>query len=648
MTKFKALFEPVKIGNKMVKNRFALPPMILGEATPDGYVTRNMIDRYRDIAEGGVGMMVVEGVAVNTPGSKGIGGLIARNNNLQGLANIATEVKLHGALAMMQVLHCGRQALPEANNGVQPVSVSDIPFWMGTKFAPTPRAATLEELEVIKQEFVNAAILAQNAGFDGIEVHCAHGYLLATFLSAKVNNREDEYGGSWEARMRYPLSVVQAIRESTEKNFIVGARISASYAIEGEPDIDDMSIFAKKLEEIGVDYISVSGGTYESHWKQSPPCYLKRNSNIEEAARIKKEVSVPILVAGGICYPEEANEFVEKGMTDLVCLGRALFADPDFPNKVKFDKLDEIRPCIRCNLEFGDTFRQHQARCSVNFQMGREKEYEIRPAMVKKNVMIVGGGPGGMEAARVAALRGHEVNLFEKSKELGGSLVVASAPSHKEEIGRLLAYFKHQMELNHIHVHTGVEVNDELVRQIEPDALIVATGARPSIPPIPGIDRACVVVGEDVLMHRADTGERIVVAGGGCVGIDVVLQLTEEGKHVVLVEKEETFGKDLDVISWAAVEKLFKQLEEEGKLEIKTRTAIKEIRDDCVIVTDVDGTDRQIGLDSLVLALGYTPSREVSSPLTSIIPETYLVGDASDARRIRHAIHEGFIAGFTV
>ena len=204
------------------------------------------------------------------------------------------------------------------------------------------------------------------------------------------------------------------------------------------------------------------------------------------------------------------------------------------------------------------------------------------------------------------------------------------------------------MELNHIHVHTGVEVNDELVRQIEPDALIVATGARPSIPPIPGIDRTCVVVGEDVLMHRADTGERIVVAGGGCVGIDVVLQLTEEGKHVVLVEKEETFGKDLDVISWAAVEKLFKQMEAEGKLEIKTRTAIKEIHDDCVIVTDVDGTDRQIGLDSLVLALGYTPSREVSSPLTSIIPETYLVGDASDARRIRHAIHEGFIAGFTV
>ena len=648
MTKFKALFEPVRIGNKTVKNRFALPPMILGEATPDGYVTRNMIDRYRDIAEGGVGMMVVEGVAVNTPGSKGIGGLIARNNNLQGLANIATEVKLHKALAVMQVLHCGRQALPEANGGVQPVSVSDIPFWMGTKYAPTPRAASLEELDEIQAEFVNAAVLAQNAGFDGIEVHCAHGYLLATFLSAKVNNRTDQYGGSWDARMQYPLSVVKAIREATDPNFIVGARISASYAIEGEPDIEDMSIFAKKLEAAGVDYISVSGGTYESHWKQSPPCYLKRNSNIEEAARIKKEVRVPILVAGGICYPEEANEFVEKGMTDLVCLGRAIFADPDFPNKVKFDKLEEIRPCIRCNLEFGDTFKQHQARCSVNFQMGREKEYEIRPAMVKKRVMIVGGGPGGMEAARVAALRGHEVELYEKSEELGGSLIVASAPRHKEEIGRLLAYFKHQMKINNIHVHTGVTVDDDLIRKIDPEALIVATGARPSIPPIPGIDRPHVVTGEDILMHRREAGERIVVAGGGCVGIDVVLQLTEEGKHVVLVEKEETFGKDLDVISWAAVEKLFNRLTAEGKLEIRVQTAIKEILDDCVVVTEADKTEKRIALDTLILALGYTPRREISDPLTDLVPETYLVGDASDARRIRHAIHEGFIAGFTV
>lgn len=648
MTKFKALFEPVQIGRKTVKNRFALPPMILGEATPEGYVTRNMIDRYRDIAEGGVGMMVVEGVAVDTPGSKGIGGLIAKNNNLQGLANIATEVKLHGVLAVMQVLHCGRQALPEANGGVQPVSVSDIPFWMGTTFAPTPRAASLEELEDIKKEFVNAAILAQNAGFEGIEVHCAHGYLLATFLSAKVNNRTDIYGGSWESRMLYPLQVVQAVREATDPGVIVGARISASYAIEGEPTIDDMSIFARKLEAVGVDYISVSGGTYESHWKQSPPCYLKRNSNIEEAARIRQEVKVPILVAGGICYPEEANEFVEKGMTDLVCLGRAIFADPDFPNKVKFDKLEEIRPCIRCNLEFGDTFKQHQARCSVNFQMGREKEYEIRPAMVKKKVMIVGGGPGGMEAARVAALRGHEVDLFEKSEELGGSLIVASAPHHKEEIGRLLAYFKHQMEIGHIHVHTGVNVDDRLVRQIDPDTLIVATGARPSIPPIPGIDRQSVIVGEDVLMHRAKTGERIVVAGGGCVGIDVVLQLTQEGKQVILIEKEETFGKDLDVISWAAVEKLFHQLTSEGKLVIHVQTAIREIFDDCVIVTAADGVEKRIELDTLILALGYTPVREVSDPLTSIVPETYLVGDASDARRIRHAIHEGFIAGFSV
>lgn len=645
--KYDALFEKIKIGNKYAKNRIVLPPMILGEATPEGFVTQNMIDRYRHIAEGGIGMMVIEGVAVNTPGSKGIGGLFACNNNIQGLERISNATKLNNVLTVMQVLHCGRQALPEANDGVQPISVSDIPYWMGKKFAPTPRPATLDELEEIKQEFVNAALLAHQADFDGIEVHCAHGYLLATFLSKAANTRTDKYGGSFENRMKYPLEVVKAIREATDPNFVVGARISANYMIPNEPTLDDMRIFAKELEKVGVDYISVSGGTYESHWKQSPPCYVDRNINGNESHVIKNDVNVPVLVAGGICYPEEANELVASDKTDLVCMGRAIFADPELPNKLLYGKEEEIRPCIRCNLEFADTFKQHQARCSVNFQMGREKEYEIRQAREKKSVMIVGGGPGGMEAARVAALRGHKVDLFEKDSDLGGNLIVASAPPHKEEIRRLISYFKNQMKNENIQLHMGVEVDNALIEEIVPDALVIAVGATPLIPPIPGIDRSSVLLGEDVLNHKVEVGDVAVVAGAGCVGIDLVLQLTEEGKKVILVDMADSFGKDLDVISWSAVDVKFKELIYQGQLELRLNTKVIEILDDSITLEDKDGVTK-LEIKNLILALGYKPNDELAESLSNSVVENYTVGDAIQARRIRQAIHEGFIAGYRI
>lgn len=641
------LLMPIKIGAKTVKNRMALPPMILGEATPDGYVTPEMIRRYRTVAEGGAGLIIVEGVAVNTPGAKGIGGLIARNNNTQDFNKIADEIHLRGAVGVMQVLHCGRQALPEANNGAQPVSVSDIPYWMGDRFSPTPKAATLEDLEDIKREFANAALLAQQAGFDGIEVHCAHGYILATFLSPKANNRTDRYGGSWEARMAYPLEVVRAVRAAVRPDFIVGARISANYAVEGEPAVDDMLVFAKELEKSGCDYVSVSGGTYESHWKQSPPCYLPRNSNIEESAIIKQALNVPVLVAGGICYPEEANDIVKSGKADIVCLGRALFADPALPNKIKLGKLDEIRPCIRCNLEFADTFQQHKARCSVNFTMGREGDYELYPAAARKKVMVVGGGPGGMEAARVAALRGHTVDLYEAGPALGGRLAMASAPAHKEEIGRLLDYFVRQMALCGVNVHTGTRVDAALVQREKPDALIMATGAEPSVPPIPGLETAEVLMGEDVLMDKAPVGERVLIVGAGCVGIDLVLKLTGQGKRVSVVEMADQCGTDLDVISRSAVKKLFDGLEKTGQLTLHTGTMLKEIRPNAVVL-EKDGKTTEAPYDDLVLALGYTPASVTPDELRGLVADCWTVGDVAGARRIRHAIHEGFVAGYSI
>lgn len=648
MNELKELFQPIKIGNKIVKNRIALPPMILGEATPEGYVTQYMINRYREVAEGGAGFMIIEGVSLDSPCAKGIGGLIAYNNNIQGINNIADACKLNGAVPIMQLIHCGRQALPEANGGVQPVSCSAIPFDNGKEVSPVPHAATLEELEEIKQAYVDAAIFAQKAGMEGVEIHSAHGYLLSCFLSAKANNRTDKYGGDFAHRMAYPVEVAEAVKKAVKPGFIVGVRISANYLAEGEPTVDEMIEYAKALEAVGIDYLNCSGGTYETHFKQSPPIYMPRNINKEEAGRMKAALHIPVLVAGGISVPEEANAIIKEGKADLVCLGRQLFADPFWPKKVKLGKLDEIRPCIRCNMEFGDSFVQHQCRCSVNFRLGREQEYRLDPAKEKKKVMIVGGGPGGMEAARVAAIRGHEVHLYEKADKLGGGLYVASAAGHKEEIERLCKYFIRQMELNKVNVHLNTEVTSELVDQVKPDALIVSIGSHPAIPPIKGIDKKNVLVCEDVLFQKVQTGDTCIVAGGGCSGIDLVHQLTEKGKKVILIEMRDLFGADLDIISWQAINVQFKQLVKEGKLELHLSTKIKEITDDGVIVEDADGKESTIKADNIINALGYVPNNKEAQDICENVADSEIIGDCRAARRIRNAIHEGFVAAYNI
>jgi len=638
----------MSIGRVKIKNRIAVPPMIVCEGTPEGWVSPESIYRYRTLAEGGAGLVIVEGVMIDTPEAKGnVGAFVATESNMHGLSDIAKEISYRGSVPFVQVLHCGRQSLPAAINNLQPIAPSAIPYYTGKYYGAQPREATLEDLELVKQKYIDAVKVLVKAGYKGVEIHCAHGYLLATFLSAKSNQRKDKYGGDFEARMRYPLEVVKAIREAVPE-VVVGARISARYLIPGEPTLEEMTVFAKELEKLGIDYLHVSGGTYESHYKQSPPCYYPRNVNVPEAAVLKKEVSIPIIVAGGITVPEEAADIVSSGQTDMVAMGRALFADPELPNKMKAGNEEEIRPCIRCNLEFKDSFNYQTARCSVNFRMSRERDYQMYKAPESKKLMIVGGGAGGMEAARVAALRGHEVYLYEKEAELGGNLIVAGIPDHKEEIRTLLTYFKNQMKKPGIHVELNTEVDQCLINKVNPDALIISTGAVPVIPPIPGVDDPNVITGEDYLINRPEVGDKVLIAGGGCVGIDLVYELTKAGKKVVLVERVENFGQDLDIISWGAVNLHFQNLVKEGKLEILLATSLVSIKGNDVVISDADGKESVLKVDKILLALGYKPNQDIVDELDDSVPMTRIIGDAEDARRIRHAIHEGFVSAYSL
>jgi len=429
-----------------------------------------------------------------------------------------------------------------------------------------------------------------------------------------------------------------------EKNgdHVLGYRLSANEMLEDGLKIDDTVKFAKKLEDHGVDYIHVSGGIYETLTKQSPPCYLPRNSNVQESEKIKKAVNLPIIVAGGITVPEEANRILVEGKADMVAMGRALLSDPEWPNKAFRDQFDDIRPCIRCNEEFNQLFEGKTVRCTVNFQLHREAEYPITPAAAKKRVMVVGSGPAGMEAARVAALRGHEVTVCEKTGKLGGNLLVAAAPEFKEDIRRLVDYLSTQVRKLGVKVELNKEVTKDLVKSVNPEVLIIATGADPLIPDIRGVDKPNVALAADVLQSKAKVGKNVVVAGGGLVGADTALLLAKQGKSVTIIEMLDSIAYNLNQISRMAVTNLLNEL----KVKCMTHVKLEEIADDGAIVMDKNWIKHKLPADSIVLALGYKPQRSAVDGLKGLVQETRIIGDCKEPRKIREAVHEGFVAGY--
>lgn len=637
---FPHLFSPAEIGRLKLKNRIVKAPQSSGMSNMDGTVSERLVRYYRKQAAGGSAMIIVEYAYVDDIGAKSahchLG--ISNNEHIPGLAWLAENIREQGAIPAIQIEHCGRQKFL----GTQPICApSAIPWpklWDQYGVQSVPHVLTIQEIKDIVSAFGDSALRAKLAGYELVEIHGAHGYLLTNFFSPTTNHRNDLYGGSLENRMRIYVEILRDVRKKVGPDFPVTVRLSGTdYEPDGFP-IEDTIAMAKVLEKEGIDAFHISGGDHHQMIHQVSPMSMPLGHNVWAAEAIKKEVSVPVIASGSITLPALAEEIIASGKGDFVGLGRPLWADPEWPMKAEQGRPEDIRPCIRCNegcLE--RTFFNYKAvTCAVNPIISREGELEIQPAETKRNIAVIGAGPAGLEAARVLKLRGHHVTIFEKEKT-GGQLYEASVPEFKADIRALKASMLTAVEKLQIPI---VSKDASAAELMEYDAIVCATGSTTKKPTLPGIDREIAVDVSDVLNNKRQVGKNVVVLGVGLVGSETALHLVETGHKVTLVGRKPTIMKGVAVTDFLAYSERIAKTD----MTICTSTTPLEIVEDGVMV-EHGGKIRKIPADSVVYAFGAKAEQDLYQELKGKGKETYLIGDALFPAKIMDAVHTGYHLG---
>lgn len=628
------LFTPLKVGRLELKNRIIMPPMIERLAT-HGTPNDAVMEFYATRARGGVALIVLTPGIVDISMASPIQLGIYDDSFIAGLKRFTDVIHSCGCLIGIQLMHLGRQG--GEIKGYRPVAPSPIPLTPGDE---VPRELTTGEVEGLVEKFAASARRAREAGFDMVELHACHGYLLSGFLSPLTNKRADKYGGSVAGRARLVVEIVTLIKNVVGKDFPVSVRMNGSDYMPGGITLEMSQETAKLLEEAGADMISVSGGAYGSYPVIVPPYDQPRGCNVPLAADIKKVVRVPVAVAGRLDDPFVADEVLTSGRADLIAVARGLVADPELPNKASRGDFKGIRRCIACNVCI-DGNPVAPIICTVNPEAGREREMKMVPTVRPKRVMVVGGGLAGLEAARVAAERGHKVTLYEEDENLGGQWMLACKPPHKEGHGLLLEYFLNQLHRLKVEVKCGLRMTAAVVESFAPDVVVVATGARPIVPPISGIDRVGAVTAWDVL-RGGKVGRRVLVVGGGLTGLETAEFLADRGGEVVLVEMLKRVGADMGAtIRWHLMNRT-KAL----NIKMFTSTQIKEVRPDGSVVVSRNGAEEiWDAFDTVILACGVRSVDELSKEIQGKVREIYVVGDAAKPQRGLEAIRHGSEVG---
>ena len=655
MPPWEALNVPIKIGSLTAKNRVEAAPTLTCTAHADQSVSRELIEFYRAQAKGGAGIITVLETAVDQDRSisQPSGLNIGSDFFVPGLSALAEAIKCDGALASIQLNHAGRQAVAALNGGRNPIC----PSGMTGVFTEDRRrgAQVIEEmsLDMIDQVIENyaaAAWRAKMAGFDMIMIHGGHGWLISQFVSPAVNKRTDEYGGSLENRVRFATRVVGAIRERCGTDFAIEYRMSASDLVPGGMEIADAVRYAQIMQD-KVDLFQVSAGMiseFHTYPYTHPAYYLPHGENLARAAEIKKAVTTPVAVVGAILDLDEAGEWVAQGKVDVVALCRALIADTSLPKKTFRGRKDDVVPCIRCNICTLRGGHGEAVRCTVNPLSVREDYYRWLPASAaqKKKVVVVGGGPAGIEAALVASSRGHNVTLFEMRDRLGGNLLVSSGPAFKNDWASFLEYLLRKINRSAVTLRLGTQATAELVAAESPDEVVVAVGAEPVWPDLPGVHGPNVLWAGDVMEGREVAGRNIVVAGTGGMGMEAALHLAQQGKQVQIVEL--AGGSEMDrTANFINVIVLKDQLED---LKVYTHPdlVLEEILDGEVVVKDAAQHQRTLPAEAVVVAPPLRSRRALVDGFSGLAEEVHIVGDCKAPRILFNAIHEGFEAGLEI
>jgi 2,4-dienoyl-CoA reductase (NADPH2) len=662
---FPYLFSPITINGMELKNRIVMTAMHLGY-TPEGTVTDTLIDFYTARARGGVGLIVVGGCPIDETG--GMPGMIGISDDrfIPGLERLTRAVKEGGARIAAQLYQAGRYTHSAMIGGRKPFSASAV---RSRLTGETPRALTSEEIPQVQDSFAQAARRAKTAGFDAVEILGSAGYLISQFLSPVTNQREDDYGGSFENRMRFGLEIVSKVRQAVGPGYPVLLRVAGNEFMEGGNTNPEAAIFAAEAEKAGIDLLDVTGGWHETRVPQLTMC-VPRQGYVYLAQGIKSAVSVPVLASNRINDPADAEEILRNGSADLVTMARGLIADPDLPEKARKGESHLIYHCVACNQGcFDSVFQGRPVTCLVNPKTGREAAFHLEAAPNLKKVLVIGGGPAGMMAARTAVERGHRVTLVEKEDRLGGQLLLNRRIPGRWEMETAARDLIANLNALHLEIIVGRAAGLDFIREMRPDAVVVASGARPVQPDIPGIDAPHVVQAWDLLDGRAGTGKRVAVLGGNAVGLETALYLANLGtlspealhflmtnqaesvetltgllnkgiKEVTVVEMTKKAGNDIGLTTrWTILGEL-------GRLGVKILTSTK-----AVGITpkglEVEQTDGPgfLPADSIVIAAGSRPENALVEGIRAIVSEVHVIGDARSPRNALEAIKEGFEAG---
>jgi 2,4-dienoyl-CoA reductase-like NADH-dependent reductase (Old Yellow Enzyme family)/thioredoxin reductase len=638
------LFSPLAIRNMELANRAVVPPMGTMLGHKDATVSEALLAYVKARVRGGPGLFITEIAAVHPSGissPRQIGAYDSRF--LPGLEQLARVIHEGGSKAALQIHHAGRESFYLLQKG-EAIGPSAVPSLV---FRQAPREMTTQDIRDMVAAFGRAAALAREAGFDAVEVHGAHGYLLTQFLSAISNHRTDEYGGDLDARAHFVREVLQSVRQAVGDDFPVLLRLSVEEFIKGGYTVDDLAQVLPALTAAGADVIHASLGTHGSPGgiTSAPPEY-EPGFNVWRAQKVKQAAGVPVIAVGRFTDPALADQVIARGEADLVAFGRQTLADPDYLSKARAGRSDDIRHCIACNqgcierlmLEMG------QVRCAINPETGQELLYPLEPRARSRRVWVIGAGPAGLTAAYEAARLGHEVSLFEKEEQCGGQIRYAAQAPHKAGYGRWISWLIQQVENIGVTITTGTTVTRDQLAAALPDVVILALGGRPALPNVPGLDLPLVTGALDILSGRVPVQKEVMVVGGGLIGMETADFLINQGSRVTVIEAL----PNSPVLSFSSHGYMLHKRFRQGNGRLILGATLLAVEPDGILAA-LEGRQEKIGpLDQVVMAVGMKPADGLHSVLEELKIEYQVVGDAVKPRRIIEAVEEGARAAWEI